>query len=298
MAKKKTEPGAGPLIRFFLLMSMLALYVAVSAISYSQMGYTLVKHPGIEGGATICIEGEVHPTNQSITLVNDYEVPTERPWVMVNGDQRTLNGTLEGNWTFKTTSLKLGCNEVSYGADAETRFKVHLDYQAHYRPRIKYLEIGNMKVGHNVRYFLATEDWEERPPVMGRINITDITKRLWRDVHYAQFNGSATRFRMEEPGNYRASLQVFDGEVWSDIYEASFQSHVITTDEQVTATVTEEIDDDEPLEYEGWVPTYIEPTEHNSKKTFKRIVNGAYIFTKTVGESAIWLISDLNARYL
>ena len=194
--------------------------------------------------------------------------------------------------------LRVGCNDVSYGASSDNQFKVRVGYKSHYRPTIKYLEIGNMKVGHNVRYFLATEDWEDRPVVMGRLNITDITRSLERHVFYSQFNGSATRFKMDEPGNYRGTIQVFDGVVWSDVYEASFQSHVITTDEQVMATVTRILEDDEPASYDGYIPAYISPDLHPAKATVKRTTNGAYILTKSIWESASWLISDLKARYI
>ena len=73
---------------------------------------------------------------------------------------------------------------------------------------------------------------------------------------------------------------------------------MITTDEQVMATVTSKLADDEPVEYDGYIPAYIGPETHPAKAAVKRTANGGYILTKSIWESASWLISDIKARYI
>jgi hypothetical protein len=162
---------------------------------------------------------------------------------------------------------------------------VRVDYLSHWRPVVRYLELGNLMVGHNSRYFISTEDADTRPIELSRINITDIT----RDVKVMpaineEFEGTAIRLVMEQPGNYKADVQVFDGFVWSDVYEVGYTVHVISTDEQKKAYPLYELSDDPAMESADGFPPVIRPDDGAGMKGLKRAANGGYILGKRVGD--------------
>jgi hypothetical protein len=277
--------GSGSIIRFLVLMSAVLLFVSLSLVSYSTSGYTLVKYPRTEGAAVVCVEGEVQPTNQTITVINDGDAPTMNPYVIVNGIGHEFNMSVsDKGYRQRTDALVLGCNNVTYGADTETQFKVKLEYLSHWRPVVKYLEIGNLQVGHSTRYFISAEEPDKRPVEASRLNITDITRDVESPVFYAEFNGSGVRYKMEEPGNYKADMQVYDGYVWSDVYEVGFTSHVITTEEQKKAYRLYELQDDPVAENPGIIPPAVKPGDNDGLKMAKRAINGAYLLVRRTAD--------------
>jgi len=285
MVRESVGDVYGNTIHYLIVLALIVLFVTLSLASYSTSGYTLTKYSGMDGSAVICVEGEVTPTNQSITVINTDEEPTVNPHVTVNGERHMFNmNVTDVGVRRKTQSLRLGCNNVTYGADSDTKFKVRFEYLSHWRPVVKYLEIGNLQVGHNTRYFISTEDADRRPIVKSKLNITDITRELAKPVFDGEFNGSAVRFRMDEPGNYKADMQVYDGYAWSDVYEVGFTSHVITTEEQKKAYRTYSLADDPVLRHGGLVPAEIMPDDNDAVKPFKRGVNGAYMLVKRTAD--------------
>ncbi|MBD3387477.1 MAG: hypothetical protein GF416_00485 [Candidatus Altiarchaeales archaeon] len=284
MASTLPDTIYGNTIKYLVLVTLFIIFITLSIASYSTTGYTLVKYPGVDGEEVICVEGEVHPTNQSITIINSGDEATINPYVTVNGVTHLFNMTVSDVGVRKRVdTLKLGCNNISYGSDTDSSFKVKLEYLSHWRPVVKMLEIGNLKVGHSVRYFIATADWKKRKIVKSRLNITDITKNMNdAPIFDSEFNGSAVRFKMEQPGNHKATMQVYDGYVWSDVYEASFTSHVIVTDEQKAAYPSEILEDDPVLEHPAMLPAEIRPDDKEPTPTFKRLGNGMYMLAKRV----------------
>jgi hypothetical protein len=286
--------GAGSLVRYLLVFTAAVVFATASLLSYSTEGYTLAKYPGLDGSAVVCVEGEVDPTNQTITVLNDGEEPTVNPHVTVNGVRHDFNYTLgDKGLRQRTNALRLGCNEVSLGADTDTAFKARIEYLSHWRPVVKYLEIGNLQVGHSVRYFISTEDADGRKAEVSRLNITDITRNIENTVFSGEFNGSAVRYKMEEPGNYKADMQVYDGYVWSDWYEAGFTSHVITTEEQRKAYKLHALEDDPVRETEGYVPAAIHPDDNPGIKWMKKGVDGCYMLVKRTVDYARYRLSRL-----
>jgi hypothetical protein len=85
---------------------------------------------------------------------------------------------------------------------------------------------------------------------------------------------------MSEPGNYRVTVQVSDGYSLSDVYEATFTSHVITTQVQQPAYQVKILDDDRLIRYAGYMPPQINPEDHNAVKAIKRTVSGGYVISK------------------
>ncbi len=276
MAEQIPDHVYGNTVRYLIILSLTVLFITLSLASYSTTGYTLTKYPGLHGSAVVCVEGEVNPTNQSITVINSGDEPTVNPWVDVNGDMHLFNMTVDEVGVRKQTmSLQLGCNNVTYGADSDTKFKVRVEYLSHWRPEVKYLDIGNLQVGHSVRYFIGADD-----AVKSRLNITDITRDTAKPIFEGEFNGTAVRFKIEEAGNYKAGVQVYDGYVWSDLYEAGFTAHVITTNEHKKTVRVYELEDDDVLEHGGIVPIEIMPDDSESLRLGKRAWNGAYMLVK------------------
>jgi len=275
-------PGDSDVIRFMVILTTAIVFATAALISYSIEGYTFTKYPKVPGEAVICIEGEVNPTNQSITVINDGQTPTVNPAVVVNDETFHFNMTIADKGARRRIdTLKLGCNRIRYYADSDTQFKVKTEYLSHWRPVVKYLEIGNLQVGHTVRYFIYTEDADSRPIVKSIINITDITKNVRQGpVFDAEFEGPAVRYRMEQPGNYKADMQVFDGYVWSDVWEAGFTAHVITTEEQKKTYRLYMLADDPVVENDGYIPIALKPDDNGGMKMAKRAVNGAYTLVK------------------
>lgn len=280
----------GNTIKYLLTFTLTIILATLSFVSFSTTGYTLTKYPKIKGDNVICVEGEVHPTNQTITLV-DPEGKVVDPWVRVNGILHSLNGTQ--NSMKRIDDLKLGCNHVEYGGKSDTKYNLRISYSSHWRPVIVYLEIGNLRVGHSVRFFLATQDAHVRRIEAGRLNITDVTRQFFRHVFYGEFNGSAVRYTMNEPGNYKASMQVYDGAVWSDVYEVGFTSHIITTEEQKRAYRAYMLEDDQVLEYEGILPIESRPDDPHWLRPMKRMVAGGYILTERASDLSLHLLNEL-----
>lgn len=275
----------------FALTAFLALYLVAGSLTYSQNGYTLTKHSGIDSDAIICIEGQVKPTNQTLTFMPKNGVSS--PWVRVNGRLHILNHTLSTNASLNIADFLVGCNEISFGSYDEGEFDIRISYLTHYRPEITHLVISNMRVGHNARYFIATKDWEKRTVKSSSMNITDISRGIERIVFHERFNGSATNYRMDEPGNYRATLQVYDGFVFSDIYEASFRSHLISTDQQVPALATKSLVDESQMGCERLLPSCIASGEHPVRVSVKRTLNGSYMLNKMLGWRIMRLWADI-----
>jgi hypothetical protein len=273
----------GNTIHYIIVLALIVLFITLSLASYSSDDYTLTKYPGLAGNAIVCVEGEVDPTNQTITVINLGETHTVNPYVTINGVRHAYNMSVSDlGVRQKTQSLRLGCNNITYGAASDTKFKVRVEYLSHWRPVVKYLEIGNLRVGHSTRYFISTADADKHPIVKSKLNITDITRDIASQVFDVEFNGTAVRYRMGEPGNYKASMQVYDGYVWSDVYEVGFTSHVITTEEQKKAYRAYVLDDDPVLRHGGFIPTEIKPDDNKAFVSFKRGVNGAYILVERI----------------
>ncbi|MFH0861612.1 MAG: hypothetical protein V1875_01145 [Candidatus Altiarchaeota archaeon] len=274
--------GSPPIIRLLLLFTVVVVVVTFSILSYSASGYTFVKYPGVDGLAVVCIEGEAGPTNQTITVMNAGKNSTVNPYVEVNGVRYVFNYSVDETGVRQATDeLVLGCNNVSFGADSEGRFKVRIDYLSHWRPVVKTLEINNLMAGHSSRYFISTQDGESGRIVRSRLNITDITRDTDRQPRYdLEFNGSAVRYRLEEPGNYKAAIQVYDGYVWSDAYEVGYTAHVIQTDDVKRAYRTYEVGDDPVQEHGGILPVAIKPSDGDAMRMAKRAVDGGYVLGK------------------
>jgi hypothetical protein len=272
------------MVKYLLTITVLLLALTVALYSYSTTGYTLVKYPGRDGDAVVCVEGEVSPSNQTLTIINADSRPTENPYVNINGVRYEFNLSVSDKAVRqRSDALRLGCNRISFGAQSDTQFEVRIDYQSHWRPTIDYLEVNNLLVGHASRYFIATHDAAKRPVVMSRLNITDVSKDTVGNPKFdAQFNGSVIRYTMEQPGNYKADMQAFDGYVWSDVYEVGFTVHVIQTDEQKLATRLYEVPDDPVQENNGPVPVAVKPGDYEVVKLAKRAVDGTYMLYKAV----------------
>ncbi len=276
--------GVSGAVKLLVFATLVLVFATGSWLSYSTEGYTMVKYPGVDGRYVVCVEGEVDPTNQTITVSGEGEEPTVNPYVAVNGVRHIFNLTVENDaYRQPTDALKLGCNVVEYGADTDTMFSVKVDYLSHWRPVVRYLEIGNLMVGHDVRYFISTEDADRREIVTSRLNITDITHDMHaKPILSREFSGPATRYMMEQPGNYKADIQVFDGYVWSDVWEVGFTAHVITTDEQKRAYRTYILVDDPVKENDGYVPAAVKPDDYDALKASKKFMNGAYMLSGRV----------------
>lgn len=270
------------IIKYFLLITVLLILFTFSYFSYSTDGYTFVKYPGVAGSVKVCIEGETDPTNQTITIINDGATPTSNPRIEINGIVHIFNYTVDDKGIRqRTDALKLGCNNMIYGSDSDTRFKVKIGYMSHWRPQVKALEMGNLIAGHSTRYFVSTEDADTRKIVLSRLNITDISRDSDKLPKYdLEFNGTAVKYSLEQPGNYKAAIQVYDGYVWSDIYEAGYTVHVIQTDEVRKAHRIIEVEDDPIRETQGYVPVAIKPDDNEAVKIAKRAVDGGYILAK------------------
>jgi len=278
--------GLSGAVKLLVFATLIVVFATASWLSYSTTGYTMVKYPGVDGRYVVCVEGEVNPTNQTITVSGDGGEPTVNPYVTVNGIRHVFNFTVEGDsYRQPTDAFTLGCNEVEYDADTDNMFSVKVDYLSHWRPVVRYLEIGNLIVGHEVRYFISTEDADKREIVTSRLNITDITHDMYaKPIMSREFKGPATRYMMEQPGNYKADLQVHDGYVWSDIWEVGFTAHVITTDEQKKAYRTYTLEDDPIRENEGLIPAAVRPDDNDALKASKKFIDGAYMFLGRVGD--------------
>jgi len=277
-----TGDGSASAIKYLVLLAFAVLVATASLLSYSTTGYTFNRYRGQTGEAVVCVEGEVHPTNQTLTVIAEDLHGVVNPYVTVNGIRHVFNMTISDKAVRqKTWSLVLGCNNITWGAENDEPFKVRIEYLSHWRPTVNYLEMRNLIVGHSTRYFISTEDADRRPIMASRLNITDITKEGNPSADL-EFNGSAVRYRLEQPGNYKADMQVFDGYVWSDIYEARFTAHVIQTDEQKKASKLRMIEDDPVADNLGLIPAAIKPDDNPALKTAKRAVNGAYVLFKRV----------------
>ncbi|MBU0763116.1 MAG: hypothetical protein KKD39_08840 [Candidatus Altiarchaeota archaeon] len=269
----------------------LLMVVMASYSGYSMKGYSLTRYPGENGTVTLCIEGEVTPTNQTIS------VATSEPgnvWIKANNKQ-VVNETVEENKTYHLDNLFLGCNLLEYGSyDVNESFDFRISYVSHYRPEIVYLESANMKAESIVRYRISVKDSLNNPVEKTWLNITDISGKREVPFAYLVYSGPAKDHMMPNPSDYRAVMQVSDGVAMSDIYEAKYTTHVIQMDLQTNAVRIAELKDDEPVEYDGLYPPAIIADEHVSIKGFKRSLNGLYITSKKATYYMVYLARKIS----
>jgi hypothetical protein len=278
------DPSRLMLIIFVFFLVIISL--VISTMTYSTSGYTFVKYPRVSGNVTVCVEGEVNPTGQWVSFISDDERPTINPYVSVNGRRLAFNMTVpEESKRYEIENISLGCNRIEYGADTDTQFKLRIGYMSHWRPIVRSLEASNIQAGHSVRFFLDSEDPLGANITTSRLNLTDISMVDYPvEVVYREFNGSTVNYRIENPGNYKADMQVSNGHVWADVYEASFTVHVITTEIRTKAYRSRPLEDDPVIENQRGFPQAIREGDNSLLRGLKRISNGGYIAAIRIGD--------------
>ena len=272
MGKKKKFTGFGMAFTIAIAMSLLLVYLAAARASYSQTGYTLTHYPGkSKNDFQLCTEGEVHPNQAYFVLTPLEDSMAVNPFVKINDKTYSFETALDKEIN-KSIQLMLGCNQVTYGA-SKGGFKLEVRYLSHYRPRVEYLEAINLRAGKENKFFISTDE----EPMQTRLEIYDVTRNMRRLLVNKTFPGSQTEAKIVEPGNLQAYVQVYDGHVYSDIYEAPFSIHVVTTSEQKKMHRTFEVPDDEPLESQVQFVKIIQPDEGGDTASIKRFFHGSYI---------------------
>ncbi len=274
--------------------SLTTIFVILAFAGYSNDGYSLMRYPGNTGNVVVCIEGEINPENQTVSVLGDSPTPYSS-WVTLNS-KTVINESSATNITNETDTLRVGCNILEYGSsDENATFKVVLSYKSLYRPKVTFLEAADLKASYPVRYHIAVKDSMNSPVKRSWINITDVTGGRSRPLAHLAFDGPSVTYNMPDPGDYRALVQVSDGHTISDVYSVAFTSHVLATPLQVGAYAIDEVPDDKPIKRGGPFTPLINPNDHELLKGLKRAFNGAYITYKIMADYAGNLARDITA---
>jgi hypothetical protein len=258
-------------LRFIILVGVFFSLIAVSILAYSASGYVFTGYPNVPGEFIVCIEGRVHPVNQTIVVYGAGGDAVGGPVVSVNNHAYLFNATdSKKPLRHDIDTLRLGCNSFSFKSDSA--FRAGLEYHSVWRPRVRSLQARNLAAGRQAAYFIESD--ADRI-MLSRFNLTD---SVGRQIMWGEFEGARITYTIDEPGNYRAFLQVFDGVSWSDIYVSRFTVHVMTKDEIMLAEMVEDAGDDIPLA--SLFPPSPHPKDSKPVLFLKRGVNGAYIIAK------------------
>ncbi|MFC2162587.1 hypothetical protein ACFLRF_02815 [Candidatus Altiarchaeota archaeon] len=266
---------------FMGLLAIVLLVIALSLLSYSNEGYLLTKYAGEPYKEfTLCIEGEVNPSQQRFTLNDTRDgKPTVNPFVMVNGKNYAYNKTITDEEMIQPLQdLTVGCNKIRFGSAGDTQFDLQIRYKQHYRPVIKNLDVRGLKAGEKTIFFIIVdESWTYIKEFQSRLKITDITSRYKQPVVYDErFDGLKTETELGM-GNYLVEAQIFDKTVWSDTYETPLYVTVVRTNEHMALRKADVMEDDSPGQWDEWIPVVIREADSSEMRKGKRMWNGFYV---------------------
>ncbi len=302
MKNRIGNKGASFIIGAFFGIIILLLFTLASKIAYSDSGYMLTYYPDESAKEfTVCIEGEINPTNQSFTITDIQDKKTTiNPFVIVNDAKYAFNTSVRNEQMKERISeLKIGCNKVKFGAASDSEFLLEIGYNPHWRPVVKNLQIRGLKSNEHSKFFIVIEDPESyKQGLQTSLWIKDVTSsHTQRIVYNESFEGLSNEVKLDS-GNYRAYMRVYDGYAWSDTYEVFFTVMVVRTDEFFYLKVNDAQRDDEPIAYDGKIPIAISQTQGKGIRELVRVYDGMYVVLWKSKNYVQWIAHTVKNEYI
>ena len=269
-------------IGLFIAAALAMIFIMVPTLyfAYPYSGYTWTHFPETDSNFSFSIEGNMPPINQTLIFTSyNASAPASDPVVIINGNTTDYAGILDETTAIDIDFLRNGINTVSTGSSSGT-YSLVINYTPHWKPVIKRLDIPNLKAGEMAVFTIVVED-NSRDIVSSNIVIGE-DKENGIELYNLEFDGHETAAIIEDPGNYVAYVNVFDGVGWSGYYETSFTTNFVTTHEQLR---TDPMSDPEIMESSWGFPSVISQNDNAIAVFMKKDVNAfhmTYLNTKNL----------------
>ena len=269
-------------IGLFIAAALAMIFIMVPTLyfAYPYSDYTWTHFPETNSNFSFSIEGNMPPINQTLIFTSyNASAPASDPVVIINGNTTDYAGILDETTAIDIDFLRNGINTVSTGSSSGT-YSLVINYTPHWKPVIKRLDIPNLKAGEMAVFTIVVED-NSRDIVSSNIVIGE-DKENGIELYNLEFDGHETAAIIEDPGNYVAYVNVFDGVGWSGYYETSFTTNFVTTHEQLR---TDPMSDSEIMESSWGFPSVINQNDNAIAVFMKKDVNAfhmTYLNTKNL----------------
>ncbi len=269
-----------PVIIGVLILSILA-FMIISTNSYSENGYTITHYPNDDNlEFRICIEGEGKPSDQEFRI-NDKadEFITKNPYLIINGNKKTVNEILDGNSRIVVADLlELGCNEIIIGAENNSEYTIDIRYTPYWKTVITSISTINLKsYSEQARIKINPSDITYKATSLRtQIRLIDITKiGKWNTIMDETFEGLEKELFLTS-GKYIIETRIYDGNGWSDTYTGNLT--VTVEKKTMRIPLTKKIADSITYNrWDKWIPLPIKGDDYNIVKKSKRLYNGMYV---------------------
>ena len=254
--------------------------VPILYLAYPYSSYTWTHFPETDSNFSFSIEGNLPPVNQTLVFTSyNTSSPASNPVVTINGNTTNYAGILDETTAIEIGYLKNGINTVSTDSSSGA-YSLVINYTPYWKPVIKRLDIPNLKAGEMAVFTIVTED-NGQDIVSSNIVIGE-DKENGIELYNFEFDGHETAFIIDDPGNYVAYVNVFDGVGWSGYYKTSFTTNFVTTHEQLR---TDPMSDSVVIESSWGFPSAIGQNDNTIAVFMKKDINAfhmTYLNTKNL----------------
>lgn len=256
---------AAALIGFFTMVPVLYL-------AYPYSSYTWTHFPETDSNFSFSIEGNLPPINQTLVFTSyNASGPASDPVVTINGNTTNYAGNLDETMVSKIDSLKNGINTISTDSSSGA-YNLVINYTPYWKPVIKRLDIANLKAREMAVFNIVVED-NGQDIVSSNIVIGE-DKKDGIELYNLEFDGHETAVIIDNPGNYIAYVNVFDGVGWSGYYKTSFTTNLVTTHEQLR---TDPMSGSVVMGSSWGLPSVIGPDDNTIAVFMKKDINAFYM---------------------
>ncbi len=246
--------------------------VPILYLAYPYSSYTWTHFPDTGSNFSYSIEGNLPPINQTLVFTSyNASSPVSNPVVTINGNTTNYAGILDETTVIEIGYLKNGINTVSTDSSSGA-YSLVINYTPYWKPVIKRLDIPNLKAGEMAVFSIVVED-NGQDIVSSNIVIGE-DKENGIELYNLEFDGHETAAIIDDPGNYIAYVNVFDGVGWSGYYKTSFTTNFVTTHEQLR---TDPMSDSVVIESSWGFPSVIGEHDNTIAVFMKKDINAFHM---------------------
>ena len=259
-------------------LAMIFIMVPTLYFAYPYSDYTWTHFPKTDSNFSFSIEGNLAPINQTLVFTSyNTSAPASDPVVTINGNTSSYAGILDETTAIEIDLLRNGINTVSTDSSSGA-YNLVINYTPYWKPVVKRLDIPDLKAGEMAVFAIVVED-NGQDIVSSNIVIGE-DKENGIELYNLEFDGHETAVIIDDPGNYVAYVNVFDGVGWSGYYKTSFTTNFVTTHEQLR---TDPMSDSEIMESSWGFPSVIGQNDNAIAVFMKKDINAfqmTYLNTK------------------
>lgn len=269
-------------IGLFVAAALAVIFIMVPTLyfAYPYSGYAWTHFPETDSNFSFSIEGNMAPINQKLVFTSyNTSDPALNPVVTINGNTIDHVGIIDETTAIEIGFLKNGINTVST-VSSSGAYNLVINYTPYWKPVIKRLDILNLKAGEMAVFTIVMED-NGQDIVSSNIVIGE-DKENGVELYNLEFDGHETAAIIDDPGNYIAYVNVFDGVGWSGYYKTSFTTNFVTTHEQLR---TDPMSDSGVMGSSWGFPSVIDQNDNAIAVFMKKDINAfqmTYLNTKNL----------------